>query len=421
MRIAWLAPPPWAPSGYGVQCKLFTDYLAAAGHDVAVLAFAGCHQHQRTAAGVEILPAGTKPYGNSLIGPLCKRWGAEALVILADGWGIEPGQLGQLGIPVYWWAPVDCDPLGVLDVMWLSNAKAAGADLRPVAMSGFGSRVLGEAGWPAPVISHALQPEMRPAVDRLAWGRAQGLPDDAFLFASILVNDNKEGRKAPDIILAAFAQHAAKYPDSWLYLHCEAANPAGFNLAYAARGLGLEHRVRFPPEAERAADLLGADWVAGMLGRADCYVQSSRAEGFGVGIIEALACGTPVIATRGSAMTELVRPESGKLISGQPELAPHHSSWWVTPSVRELAAAMGSMHGQAAMMRSAAARQAGRWTVAEHGQRWLELLARGNELELAADPAGLEISGPPDELIEDRGTGQGPEPEILLGRRFADI
>lgn len=390
MRVAWLAPPPWAPSGYGVQCKLFTGALADLGHQVAVLAFAGCHEHKWWNDGggpvIEILPAGTKPYGNSLIGPLCKRWRADVLVILADGWGIEPGQLGQLGIPVYWWAPVDCDPLGVLDTMWLANAKAAGADVRPVAMSQFGARVLAAAGYQdTPVISHALQPEMEPAHQRKAWGHDKGLPDDAFLFSSIVVNDNKEARKAPDILLAAFARHAKKHRDSWLYLHCEAANPAGLNLAFAAKGLGLEHRVRFPPEADRAADLLDAEWMAGMLNRTDCYCQASRAEGFGVGIIEALACGAPVIATRGSAMTELIGPEYGKLVSGQPELAPHHSSWWLTPSVRELAAAMDSMHGQAAMMRSAAELQASRWQVGEMANRWDQLLAESGKP--AADAA----------------------------------
>ena len=39
----------------------------------------------------------------------------------------------------------------------------------------------------------------------------------------------------------------------------------------------------------------------------DVYVQTAGAEGFGMPILEAMACGTPVIAPDYSAMSELVK------------------------------------------------------------------------------------------------------------------
>lgn len=390
MRIAWLGPPGWAPSGYGVQTRLFTRWLAERGHDVAVLAFAGCHKRE-VWEGVTYLPAGQRAYGNGLIAGLCQLWQADALVLMCDVWGVEPTQLGRLGIPVYAWCPLDAEPLGLRDKAWLDNATAAAAELRLVAMSKFGAGQLERAGYPvASTIPHAVRPEMQPALERshrLQWSTDNGLGDDKFLFAKIGVNDHKEDRKAFTETLLAFAIHSHSHPDSWLYLHTEPQRHDGRNLAYMTMTLGLERRVRFPEEFRRTADLYDDAWMASMQRRADCYVGAARAEGFGVPIIESLACGTPVIATRSSAMTELVKPEYGRLVSGQREWSDLHHAWWITPSVRDLTAAMDSMYSQAAMMRPAAAKAAGRYQLELVAPLWEQLLTAERQAENGTDKA----------------------------------
>ena len=55
---------------------------------------------------------------------------------------------------------------------------------------------------------------------------------------------------------------------------------------------------------------VGRDERAGVLGDATALLHPIVfAEPFGLSVIEALACGTPVIATRRGAMAELIRPE----------------------------------------------------------------------------------------------------------------
>src|SRR6185312_6414951 len=66
------------------------------------------------------------------------------------------------------------------------------------------------------------------------------------------------------------------------------------------RRLGLEHHVRFTgmvDEAEKADHFR----------LADAYVMPSRGEGFGFVLLEALACGIPVVASKADGGREAIR------------------------------------------------------------------------------------------------------------------
>ncbi len=54
--------------------------------------------------------------------------------------------------------------------------------------------------------------------------------------------------------------------------------------------------------------------VAELMGRSAVVVLPSRAESFGAVLIEALACGTPVVSTRSGGPEEIVTPEAGQLV-----------------------------------------------------------------------------------------------------------
>jgi len=80
-------------------------------------------------------------------------------------------------------------------------------------------------------------------------------------------------------------------------------------LAERARRLRLEARVRFLGEIphERLADLYNA---------ADCLVLASSREGWANVLLEAMACGTPVVATAVWGTPEVVAaPEAGRLVA----------------------------------------------------------------------------------------------------------
>ena len=74
-----------------------------------------------------------------------------------------------------------------------------------------------------------------------------------------------------------------------------------------AKLLGIGHRITWlggktPSE------------VAALMRRSSVVVLPSRAESFGAVLIEAMACGTPVVATRCGGPEEVVAPETGRLV-----------------------------------------------------------------------------------------------------------
>lgn len=127
------------------------------------------------------------------------------------------------------------------------------------------------------------------------------VPADALLLfnAGSLV-----GHKDHATLLRAFAQVMAQLPHAWLVIAGEGTLRP--ELEALAKELAVENRVRFlgqrgdVPAITRAADL---------------YVSSSWSEGLGTSVLEALAAGTPVVATQAGGVGEMVRDgETGWLI-----------------------------------------------------------------------------------------------------------
>jgi alpha-1,6-mannosyltransferase len=58
--------------------------------------------------------------------------------------------------------------------------------------------------------------------------------------------------------------------------------------------------------------------VAGLLASADVTLAPGPHETFGLAALESLACGTPAVVSRTSALTEIITPDSGALADNDP-------------------------------------------------------------------------------------------------------
>lgn len=105
-------------------------------------------------------------------------------------------------------------------------------------------------------------------------------------------------KKGLDVLLSAFARVADRHPDVRLVLLGD--GPLRDQLEAQASRLELGERVRFLGTRGRAETIE-------LLQGCAVLVLASRAEPFGLAVLEALACGRPVVATRVGGIREIVR------------------------------------------------------------------------------------------------------------------
>ncbi len=118
-------------------------------------------------------------------------------------------------------------------------------------------------------------------------------------------------RMGLDKLLIALAKIKPKIPDVWLAI--AGKGPLKASLEQQATELGLNDHVKFLgflpddqlPLAYQAADLT--------------VMPSQSLEGFGLVLLESLACGTPALCTPVGGMPEVLEPFSPDLITASPE------------------------------------------------------------------------------------------------------
>jgi glycosyltransferase involved in cell wall biosynthesis len=145
-----------------------------------------------------------------------------------------------------------------------------------------------------------------PSPDRRARVRASlGLGDDARVIVTV---GRQEFQKAQVDLVSAFDLIAESRPDAQLFLVGRAGSQS--------RAIGV--RIDRSPHRDRIRTLGHRDDVPNLLAAADVFALPSLYEGFPGAVIEAMALGLPVIASRLPMLHEVVEDErSGLLVPPQ--------------------------------------------------------------------------------------------------------
>jgi glycosyltransferase involved in cell wall biosynthesis len=322
---------PTVKTGYGVQAAHLADKLTQAGHEVAVSSTYG----QQYGLGSWTTPNGhsVKLYPNGimtnstdiLIGHAEHFFEGDPhggwIIPLTDVWVlgslIEPLSKFQVAA----WTPVDHIPAPVGVARFLTASGAI-----PVAMSRFGQQQLIQAGLdpvyvPLSVDTDVYRPTFTVDIAGTEVSSRQlfNLPDGAFVVGMVAMNKDPLDRKGFNEAFRAFGQFWQTHQNAVLFVHTDQHGVAGgYDLpTLAAHAAVPEHAIVFSDQyAYRLglpANLLAAAYTA-----MDVLLAPSHGEGFCVPLIEAQACGTPVIASDFAAQTELVG--NGWTVTGQ--------LWW---------------------------------------------------------------------------------------------
>ncbi len=168
---------------------------------------------------------------------------------------------------------------------------------------------------PLGVDTEICQPLAEP--DRKALRQAFGW-DDAFIFLNVSAMNNRKGI-CP--LLKAFAAVIERYPQARLVLK-------GSESTYSSQS-SIQHEIATILTDREAAQVIdriayiGDEYsfaqIAKLYQAADAYISPYLAEGFNLPVLEAIACGLPVICTAGGPTDDFTRSEFAWRIQSQKE------------------------------------------------------------------------------------------------------
>jgi glycosyltransferase involved in cell wall biosynthesis len=157
-----------------------------------------------------------------------------------------------------------------------------------------------------------------------SWIAVPNIVDQSFLSGGLSKGSSTHGstqfcnvgfmtaKKGQDVLIAAFAR-AFRGKDN-IRLVIAGDGPLRPALEAQAQSLGVGGQVRF-------AGALSREQVRDLLAASDAFVLSSLVETFGVVVVEALAMGVPVVATRSGGPESIVGPQDGLLVPPGDEAA----------------------------------------------------------------------------------------------------
>lgn len=265
-------------------------------------------------------------------------WVAETAIVLGDFTGVRLVVMADdatrdafAKVPTFHYVPVE----GIdLPPRWAETWRV----VRPVAMSEFGAdqieRILGTR---PPVIYHGVDTtDFWPVspVKPLYIGKAKlrskaqakrffgGDPHSRWLFRA----DRHMPRKRYASLIRSLVPVLASRPDVYLVLHCLTMDQGG----------DLRDTLSKVPQAVQPRilrtgfhDQLGGasrEVLAALYNAADVYVSTS-AEGFGLTIAEAMACGTPAVGIDYSAVPEVIGA-GGRVVAAPLPIDNEYDHFW---------------------------------------------------------------------------------------------
>ena len=269
-------------------------------------------------------------------------WKPDAAIVLGDV-GAAMMFMEAFGeafrdVPIYHYVPIE----GIgLPPAW----RELWQTMPPIAMSEFGADQIAKVtGFRPPVVYHGIDSETFRPVSKQRPLILPNQPDGILsskeeckrAWLDILVEENDLQkvprnwilrtdshwpRKRYNSMIRALAPVLARHPDWAMVIHGSPRGPGG----------NLRHTLSKLPQPLRSQFILTNVWgipreaLAVLYNAADLYVSTS-AEGFGLTIAEALACGVPAVGCNYSAVPEVIGP-AGVTVTSYP-LDNEYDHYW---------------------------------------------------------------------------------------------
>jgi len=316
LRILWLSNSPTTPSGFGKVTRESCLRLIDRGYDVI------CAGNQLQAGKFlyegKLLVVGRYKdnFFRDILKPLVEYYDRNLIITMMSIWALNFHQThpnyAKRWLPI---TPVE----GELSESSTAILDPARACLAPVAISDFGYRELRKFVDRVYLYYHGVDPEVffpLPEEERRKARWELGVREDDFgiCFCGLNLYERKDFPKLFKVLATFFERVPRARKDTWLYIHTNTAPEpvTSLPLLEIAQKYGISDRVKVPkyhPDVIQFSD----EQLCRIYNCFDIYMSCSRAEGFGLPILEAAACGIPVIAPDNTTHPELVS-EHGWLV-----------------------------------------------------------------------------------------------------------
>lgn len=322
-KVLWLSNAPYAPTGYGRQTALAVSTLSKE-FDIGVATNYGLQgQTLNLSENIKLYPGEGNPYDGSLLWAI-RDFTPDVIITFYDPWAMEWMKDAEAkGIPWISWFPVDAAPASSLSVDKLATASEVWA------CSQFGVDTLkkysGVESLYMPCgedFDHMFTPLDVSREDLFA---GIGFPTDGIVFGMVGNNKGVPNRKGFVEALDAFSKFLQTGRSGYLYLHTILGQQRkGIDIPAMVEYFEIpDDRVYWVDQTRYHLGQIKPHELVAMYNAIDVLLQPSYAEGFGIPIIEAQGCGTPVIGANNTTMPELISRAGGWLVESQNFPHPH--------------------------------------------------------------------------------------------------
>jgi len=310
MKVLWIGDAA-AATGFARATHAACDALYARGHEVHVLGlnyFGDPHDYPYKlypAARVNRKREREDGFGVVRCGDLAATLEPDMVVIVQDHWNMPLYfEVLPKGVPV---VGVFC-----LDGKNMNAATCGLNALRGAVFStqfGVDEARLGGYTGPAEVVGYGVDIDVFKPGSKASARASAGFPSEAdggFVVGTVCRN---HPRKRLDLTIRYFAAWLDErgYDDAYLFIHAMGTGGQGFDLRQLATfynvGGNQRRRMLLTPDTDIATGFDEKSLVE-MYQAMDVYVNTGQGEGWGLPVMEAMACGIPCIVPTWSALGE---------------------------------------------------------------------------------------------------------------------
>jgi len=301
-RIQIHSVSPMIRSGYGRLCNEIGKRLAQ-----KYTIIASCYYGLEPGGvlnynGILCIPAKSGPFGENSCVFVSQFYKTDIQFLMSDGWAF-PWFPRKMSNP-YFYGPMDSYDYGQEIINIFKPYRGL------IAVSKFQQKEWSKYGLKVDYIPHGVDISIFKPFPKEQVRKTTNLPQDKFIIGTVGANADKESRKSWDRMAKAIRIFLEANPDArnnilWA-IHTNPIDSRGVPIERFIVKQGIRD-ITVLPNPMITETMLTDNQLAFLYNSFDVLLHTSMREGFGLCILEAMSCGTPVIATDTTSMTELVK------------------------------------------------------------------------------------------------------------------